>query len=95
MIYIHMAENCIYCRTTEKIIKHHLSYNPEIIVPCCLSCHREMHHQLPKISTTDRRISVNSAVRRRYSQIKARRIIENAELLVVDDDLRAKINSLL
>ena len=90
-----MVEKCNYCGSAERIIKHHTSYHPEIIVPCCLSCHREMHHQLPKITKAERRISVNSAVRRRYPQIKARQVVENAEQLIIDDELKQQINTLL
>lgn len=31
-----------------KIKKHHISYNPEIIVDCCQSCHNKIHQKLRK-----------------------------------------------
>jgi len=40
---------CFKCGTTEgTIIKHHTSYNPEVIVDCCRSCHSKIHIKLRK-----------------------------------------------
>lgn len=31
-----------------KFVKHHISYNPEVVVDCCNSCHTKIHHRLRK-----------------------------------------------
>lgn len=36
-------ERCASCGSTANVIMHHLSYDPEIKVPLCLSCHRKVH----------------------------------------------------
>ena len=39
-----MEENkCFKCGDTEGLILHHLSYNPEVVVSCCHSCHKSIH----------------------------------------------------
>jgi len=30
------------------VIKHHTSYNPEVIVDCCRSCHKKIHDRVRK-----------------------------------------------
>ncbi len=40
---------CFKCgSTTGTIIKHHISYDPEIIVDCCRSCHKKIHYRARK-----------------------------------------------
>ncbi len=40
-------QTCFKCGTTKgKIVKHHISYNPEIIVDCCASCHKKIHYRI-------------------------------------------------
>lgn len=34
---------CLICDTTEKVINHHLSYEPEITIPLCTLCHKHVH----------------------------------------------------
>lgn len=83
---------CSSCGKTEgKIIDHHQSYNPEIIVKLCISCHTKAHNNRGKISARDHKISVYSAVGR----YKARDKIKQHEPLTIDDELRIQINSLL
>lgn len=36
-------EKCASCGSTENVLTHHLSYEPEITVPLCRSCHGEVH----------------------------------------------------
>jgi len=46
-----MNENikCFKCGTVEgTIIKHHIKYEPEIIVDCCQSCHKKIHNRVRK-----------------------------------------------
>ncbi len=31
-----------------QIIKHHISYAPEVVVDCCWSCHKKIHHMVRK-----------------------------------------------
>ncbi len=63
-----------------KIIPHHLSYNPEIIVDCCLSCHKKIHIRIRKedkcpLSIEDaKRLSTNSS-RKRYFKNNIEQII--------------------
>ena len=35
--------NCSICKTDKKLITHHLSYEPEIIITMCWKCHTAMH----------------------------------------------------
>ena len=45
-----MNENvkCFKCGSDRFVIKHHISYNPEVVVDCCKSCHRTIHHRVRK-----------------------------------------------
>jgi len=44
-----MARNtCFKCGSTRFVIKHHTSYNPEVIVDCCRSCHKKIHDRVRK-----------------------------------------------
>lgn len=45
--------NGVPCGSTENIINHHLSYNPEIEVPLCRSCHGKAHFSKKPASTYD------------------------------------------
>lgn len=43
---------CFKCgREDGTIIKHHIKYNPEIIVDCCRSCHKIIHNKVRKEDT--------------------------------------------
>jgi hypothetical protein len=35
--------SCVICGSTENLVSHHISYEPEIIETLCKSCHREIH----------------------------------------------------
>lgn len=35
-------------RGRARIIVHHISYNPEVVVNCCYSCHVKIHKQIRK-----------------------------------------------
>lgn len=40
---------CFKCGTKEgKIVKHHIKYNPEIVVDCCWKCHQAIHKRVRK-----------------------------------------------
>lgn len=38
-----MTEECEMCGATEKIQRHHISYEPEIIQFLCVNCHKKVH----------------------------------------------------
>lgn len=43
---------CFKCGKEGGIIyKHHTSYNPEVLVDCCISCHSKIHHRIRKENT--------------------------------------------
>lgn len=43
---------CHKCKCTDKkLIHHHKSYNPEIIVMMCMSCHKKLHAKLRREGT--------------------------------------------
>ncbi len=71
------ALKCFKCGSDKNIIKHHISYNPEIIVDCCGSCHKRIHLRVRKeglcpLSVKETtRLSKNSNMRRnarKYTQ---------------------------
>jgi len=39
-----VTEKCSACGTVEKIQQHHISYDPEITIMVCKTCHGEIHH---------------------------------------------------
>jgi len=39
-----MTEKCEICGATEKIQRHHISYEPEIIQLLCVDCHKTVHN---------------------------------------------------
>lgn len=39
-------QKCIACGSTKRLVKHHISYNPEETVILCGSCHRFLHQVL-------------------------------------------------
>lgn len=42
-----MILKCFKCGTTEGfIIKHHTSYDLEVIVDCCVPCHKKIHNRV-------------------------------------------------
>lgn len=43
-----MGLKCKYCGSTEKLVRHHISYEPEIIEIVCVKCHVEKHQILLK-----------------------------------------------
>ncbi len=90
-----MIKSCFQCGATEQLIKHHISYNPESIVDCCLSCHRKIHQKLSKITEKERHISVVSAVNRRYWRQKPIIKADNKKSLIIDNELRWQVNRLL
>ena len=61
---------CFKCGSTRFVIKHHTSYNPEIIVDCCRSCHATIHHRVRKEGACKfsvkqvERLSMNSSNKR-------------------------------
>ncbi len=38
-----MSKKCETCGSIKNIINHHTSYEPEIIIPLCHSCHTKIH----------------------------------------------------
>lgn len=38
-----MSKQCVICGSTENLVHHHISYNPEEIVFLCRSCHGKVH----------------------------------------------------
>jgi len=62
---------CFKCGTsTGMIIKHHLSYDPEILVDCCKKCHRNIHLRVRKENACPysvkevQRLSAKSSIKR-------------------------------
>ena len=90
-----MIKTCFKCGATEQIIQHHINYDPEVEVDCCLSCHAVIHHNSPKITDKERYISVLSAVKRRYWRQKPIIKEENNKPLVIDNELRRQVNLLI
>lgn len=95
-----METRCFKCGTTEgTIIKHHLSYNPEVIVDCCMSCHTTIHKRIRKENSC--RLSVEEtnklsqkSSKRRYEKKALRCIHFNEKLedhIKIHDILRYNI----
>lgn len=38
-----ISNPCVVCKENRAEQKHHLSYNPELIIDVCKSCHEEIH----------------------------------------------------
>ena len=36
-------QECYFCNTKQKVIRHHISYNPEIMIYLCRNCHSKIH----------------------------------------------------
>ena len=36
-------KKCAECGSTENLQKHHISYNPEIMIDLCVDCHQKRH----------------------------------------------------
>jgi len=78
---------CYKCKSTINIISHHVSYNPEIIKPCCRSCHQTIHAKKQKITPEEMIVSINAS-----NQKTAKR------LSTIDfniNEVRGQINDLL
>jgi len=41
-------ENCYFCGTNKELVEHHISYNPQIVVTLCHSCHSKFHYIFKK-----------------------------------------------
>ena len=78
---------CFKCKSTINIISHHVSYDPEIIKPCCRSCHQTIHAKKQKITAEEMRTSVNAS-----NQKTARRL---APIDFNINEVRGQINNLL
>lgn len=50
--------SCLICKENKKLIDHHLSYDPEIVVRVCWACHVTMH-QLARKSKETRKIIID------------------------------------
>ena len=66
---------CFNCGTDTNLIKHHLSYEPEIMVDCCYPCHCNIHQHkridrtgLMSVSCDDLKISHKSSTKRYHDQ---------------------------
>jgi len=42
--------SCAYCGSKENLVKHHISYNPPVVVVVCQKCHEKIHGNIPVIS---------------------------------------------
>lgn len=66
---------CFKCGSTRFVIKHHTSYNPEVVVDCCRSCHSIIHHGVRKEGKCKytvkqvERLSMNSSNKRSISKM--------------------------
>lgn len=67
---------CFKCGSTKFVVKHHTSYNPEVVVDCCRKCHAQIHYKVRKNNicpippTEVSRISRISSIRRCQKNIK-------------------------
>lgn len=71
---------CFICGSNEKLIKHHICYDPETIVECCHSCHCKIHKHRKKdrtglmvVSRDDLKLSHKGSTKR-YHDRTTRRI---------------------
>lgn len=78
---------CFKCGSTRNVIKHHTSYNPEIIVDCCRSCHNRIHQRIrrkglcPLSVKETARVSTRSSVKRTQKNISfSENIVPNVRL---------------
>jgi hypothetical protein len=52
-------KQCYICKETKKLLKHHLSYSPQIIINVCRGCHNRIHRgDLIEYTPTDRRMQL-------------------------------------
>jgi len=42
-----LREECAYCKKTEDLVLHHVSYQPEVVVMLCRECHAKVHYTIP------------------------------------------------
>lgn len=86
---------CFKCGKETKTIKHHLSYNPEVLVDSCVSCHKLIHNRVRKenacpLSVTEvNKLSINS-FRRRYTK-KNYRMITFYETMIPNVDFHEEL----
>lgn len=78
---------CFKCGSTRFVIKHHTSYNPEVIVECCRSCHQKIHHKVRKEGHCKytvqevKRLSMNSSNKRTVHDVIFSNVIGKNVLL--------------
>lgn len=60
--------NCVFCGSTKNVIKHHASYEPEIIQHLCRSCHRREHMKKPELKSPISTICVSEQTLDRIKQ---------------------------
>jgi hypothetical protein len=41
-----LSNQCYFCKDKEKLVDHHVSYDPEILVRLCDPCHKKLHRLL-------------------------------------------------
>lgn len=60
--FIQKSKDCYFCKNN-KIIMHHMSYSPEVLIYLCKSCHNKLHF----------------LVQEYHKQIKERNVIKNGK----------------
>lgn len=68
---INSKRECFRCGTSKgTIIKHHLSYNPEVIVDCCMSCHTTIHKRIRKENSCRLSVEETDKLSQKSSKIR-------------------------
>jgi hypothetical protein len=76
-----MISNCFVCGKESKIVKHHITYNPEKIILVCESCHdlihrTELHNELKPVKGESKEFYKNQ--RSKFKQINLQcSVLEN------------------
>lgn len=92
---------CAICGTSESLIYHHNSYEPEIIRVLCRSCHSKVHHQdpnLPKRPKSFESQLINNhflSTTKRIKRATYTKIIQARGAFEVEDGKKRSINDVV